>query len=411
MRVSEFILRVTRHWQGERRGMGSELKTPTPQEEALLYALRPELIFSPTILIQTLVKLADVSFWQSVIDFVRMKASGLAGVIIRAGQNTWEDVKFKVNWALAKAAGIARGSYWFYDSRKSPREQAELWWSLIKGDTGELVHVADFEESYGGPYGSRAHFREFLARFQALSGLPDHRIAIYTGFFWWIERVGDDPFFKRFQLWLASYGPMSAARIPAPWGPEDLLFWQYTASGDGPEHGVSSQEIDLNWFCCDPVAYGKRFPLAGGEPTQGEPMSDYIFSITPNYSDGCKVRPEPDTGNMPFGFKLNFGRNAHGNRRITIAEDKYELINGVSVQVNMADDVWLEVLEVDGTLLSQPAYIAEIHKGQRVATITQIGTPTDPPPPPAPAEDIVITQAFSSPGYVSQTITTTLKPE
>jgi hypothetical protein len=79
--------------------------------------------------------------------------------------------------------------------------------------------------------------------------------------------------------------------------------------------------------------------------------------------------------------------------------------------VNMADDVWLEVLEVDGTLLSQPAYIAEIHKGQRVATITQIGTPTDPPPPPAPSEDIVITQTFASPGYVSQTITTILKPE
>jgi GH25 family lysozyme M1 (1,4-beta-N-acetylmuramidase) len=393
--------------------MGSELKPPTAEQEALLYTLRPELVFAPTILIQTLVKLADVSFWQSVIDFVRMKASGLAGVIIRAGQNTWEDTKFKINWLLARAAGIPRGSYWFYDSRKTPKEQAELWWSLIKGDTGELVHVADFEESYGGPYGSRAHLREFLARFQQLSGLLDHRIAIYTGFFWAVERLGGDPFFKRFQLWLASYGSMAAARIPAPWSATDLLFWQFTASGDGPEHGVSSQEIDLNWYCCDLVAYGIRFPLAAGEPPQGEPMPDYFFSITPYFSDGCRIRPEPDTGNTPLATKLLYGQTAYGNRRVTIAEDRWEDINGVRTQVNMAGDVWLEVVLVNGQPLLTPHYIAEIHKGQRVATITQIGTPTDPPPTPTPTiPDLPVMIILGDDvTYEKQTINTTMKPK
>lgn len=133
-------------------------------------------------------------------------------------------------------------------------------------------------------------------------------------------------------------------------------------------------------------------------------MTDYIFSITPTGSAGSKVRPEPDTGNTS-NLSLPFGKYAYGNKKLTIAEDKFE----GSAQVNKAGDVWLEVLEVNGTQLPQPGFIAETHLGQRYATITQIGAP--PPAPVETQEEIVITQTFSSPGYVSQTVTTTLKPE
>jgi GH25 family lysozyme M1 (1,4-beta-N-acetylmuramidase) len=407
MTLTDFFRRLNRHLQGERRGMGSELKPPTPEEEALVAGLYPDLFIGPAIIIQTIVRLADVSFWQGVIDFVKMKAAGLFGVIIRAGQGGWEDIKFKINWMLAKAAGIPRGSYWFYDSRKDPEEQAKLWWSLIQGDTGELVHVADFEESYRGPFGKKDDFKKFLTKFQALSRLPDHRIAIYTGFFWWLARVGNDPWFRRYQLWLASYGAMSQARIPAPWTIDDFLFWQYTAEGNGTAYGVSSLEIDLNWYCCDPSAYLKRFPLAQMElpptPPQGEPMPGYIFSITPTGSAGSKVRTEPDTGNTS-NLTLPYGRYAYGNRKLTIAEDKFE----GGVQVNKAGDVWLEVLEVNGTLLPQPGYIAEIHMGQRWATIEQIGTLPDGSTLPELPVQIVLGDDVT---YLKQTINVTLKPK
>lgn len=407
MIIVDLIRSWIRHLQGERRGMGSQLKPPTPEEEALIAEQFPEAFFAPAINIQQSVRLADVSFWQGVINFIVMKAAGLFGVIIRAGQGSWADIKFLINWALARAAGLPRGSYFFYDSRVDPGKQAALWWSLIKGDTGELVHVADFEESYGGPFGETGHFKAFLQRFQELSGLPNDRIAIYTGFFWWLKRIGDDLWFRRHQLWLASYGAMSAARIPAPWSAIDFLFWQYTAEGNGTAYGVSSKEIDLNYYCCDQIEYFKRFPLATMEPPPlppptGEPMTDYIYKITPTRSAGSKVRSEPDTGNTS-SLTLPFGRLAYGNRKLTIAEDKFE--NGV--QVNKAGDVWLEVLEVNGTRLPQPGYIAETHLGEIYATITQINTP----PSTDPQDEIVITQTFSSPGYVSQTVTTVLKPE
>ena len=410
MILIDFIRSWFRYFQGERRGMGSELKPPTAEEEALIARLFPQSFFAPSIIIQTSVRLADVSFWQGVINFVLMKSAGLFGVIIRGGQNTWADIKFKINWALAKAARLPRGSYFFYDSRVDPGRQAELWAAQLGGDLGELPHAADFEESYGGPFGKKEHFKAFLQRFQQLTGLPDDRIIIYTGFFWWLARVGDDPWFKRYRLWIASYGPMSGVRIPAPWTIDDLLFWQYTASGDGKAYGVSSLEIDLNYYARDPFSYIKQFPLAAMDqtpipPPEGEPMTDYTYSITPTGSAGSKVRPEPDTGNTS-NLTLPYGKYAYGNQRITIAEDKFE----GGAQVNKAGDVWLKVLEVNGVVLPQPGYIAAIHLGQRYATIEPLQT-IPPPPPPAQQEEIVITQTFSSPGYVSQTVTTTLKPD
>lgn len=403
MTILNSLRSFVRRLQGERRGMGSQLVPPTPQEEARIAELFPQSFFAPAILIQTSVRLADVSFWQAAINFVIMKAAGLFGVIIRAGQRNWEDIKFKINWALAKAAGLPRGSYWFYDSREDPKKQAALWWSLLQGDTGELVHVADFEENYNGPFGTKAHFKEFLLEFQRLSGLPNARIAIYTAFYWWLARVGNDPFFKRFNLWLAWYAAMSVVRVPAPWTETDLLFWQYTAEGNGTDYGVGSLEIDLNYYCCDPEAYKKRFPLVtGGQPTEGEPMPDFTYSITPTGSAGSKVRPEPDTGNTS-NLTLPFGKYAYGNRKLTIAEDKYE----GGAQVNRAGDVWLEVLEVNGNQLPQPGYIAEIHLGQRYATIKQIGTPPGGPLPDLPVS-IVLGDDVT---YAKQTVNVTLKPK
>lgn len=109
-------------------------------------------------------------------------------------------------------------------------------------------------------------------------------------------------------------------------------------------------------------------------------MADFVYSITSTRPEGSNVRPEPDTGNTPLPIGLPPDAHAYGNQKVTITEDKYEMINGVRTQVNKAGDVWLQVLEVNGTRLPQPGYVAEIHLGERYATISQIGAPADFPP-------------------------------
>ncbi|MCE9645052.1 MAG: SH3 domain-containing protein [Chloroflexi bacterium] len=230
----------------------------------------------------------DVSFYQDDpetpqgIDFFKMRDS--AGyVIIRAGQNLWADSDFKGNWREAKLAGLPRGSYWFYDSRADPKKQAELWVQQFEGDPGELPMFADFEETYNGTYKGWKNWYNFLERLKQL--LPTKEIAIYTGYFYWLENAPSPAYeaasleyFHKYPLWIANYGnpePM----IPKPWGKNEWLFWQFTDNGIGGTYGVESGNIDLNYFNGDLAAFRARFKLSDG-PLPPPPVPSKMFRVT-----------------------------------------------------------------------------------------------------------------------------------
>jgi len=210
----------------------------------------------------------DVSFYQDLpetpqgIDFVAMRKK-TNFVIIRAGQNLWPDPTFKINWTGAKRAGLARGSYWFYDSRADPKRQAELYFNTHQGDLGELLLFADFEEAYHGPYSGWRKWFDFLERLRTLVGQKE--IGIYTSFYYWRDNapaIGSEnlEYFHRYPLWIAHYG-VPIPNIPKPWGPDEWLFWQFTEGGDGASYGVESGGIDLNYFHGDIVKFAERFHL------------------------------------------------------------------------------------------------------------------------------------------------------
>ena len=223
------------------------------------------------IVIPQSVIIPDVSFYQETINFQKMKANGARGVIIRAGQNTWPDPKFSLFWQNAKAAGLPRGTYWYYDSRTKPEDQADLFYNQFKSDMPEMEIVADYEESYGGAYSGWRNLKRFIERLRLL-GVPREKIAIYTGYYYWRSNSPQsDPlelsYFKLYRLWLAWYTTNPAyVSIPAPWVNSDLLFWQYTSTGDGPAYGVGSLGIDLNYFNGSAsdfdVRYGSTTPPA-----------------------------------------------------------------------------------------------------------------------------------------------------
>mgnify|MGYP002641455837 CR=1 FL=1 len=213
----------------------------------------------------------DVSFYQDNdstpqgIDFGKLKENS-SFVIIRVGQNSWIDSDFKTNWAAAKQVGLPRGSYWFYDSRTEPQRQAELWADALKDDPGELPLCADFEENYGGPHAGWRKWYTFLEHLKNL--MPEKEIVIYTAYFYWtqnapsaITNASSLEYFRQYPLWIANYN-VSTPSIPAPWGENDWLWWQYTAHGDGALYGVESKNIDLNYFNGDLAAFRARFKLS-----------------------------------------------------------------------------------------------------------------------------------------------------
>jgi GH25 family lysozyme M1 (1,4-beta-N-acetylmuramidase)/uncharacterized protein YraI len=301
----------------------------------------------------------DVSFYQDdpgtpqEIDFKRMKQT-TDFVIIRAGQNLWADPDFKNNWRYAKEVGLPRGSYWFYDSRADPRQQAELWVNLLAGDMGELPLFLDLEEAYRGPFSGWRQWKTFLERLRGLVGSKE--IGIYTAYHYWntnapLSQPNELEYFHRYPLWIANYG-VTQPLVPRPWGAGEWVFWQFTASGTGPFYGVESLEIDLNYFNGDPQAFARRFNV----PVPDDPI--------PPDPGGNQYRVNAGTLNVRAGPGTNF--EAIGFLR------RNEIVEALE---SSADSSWLRVRRItDGlTGWASSAYLVRI-----------VPTPPPPPPPPPP---------------------------
>jgi hypothetical protein len=193
----------------------------------------------------------DISKWEGEVDFEKMKRFPVPGVIIKAGQGYAADIMFRIYWSAAKLAGLFRGSYWYYDSRVSPKTQAAAWWSLVKSDPAELKYWADFEENYGGLYKGLANLKIFLEEFMRLSGLPAAQIGVYTGYYYWIDQtpISNMSWFGQFWLWEAWYiSDPKYVLIPPPWTQSKLVLWQFGTPNWGIQAGTSSIEIDASYF-------------------------------------------------------------------------------------------------------------------------------------------------------------------
>ncbi|MEW6085155.1 MAG: SH3 domain-containing protein [Chloroflexota bacterium] len=301
----------------------------------------------------------DVSFYQDAettpqgINFVKMKQS--AGyVIIRSGQNVWVDSDFRTNWNNARAAGLPRGSYWFYDSRAEPKSQADLWFSTFDGDFGELPLFADFEEAYGGPYGGWKHWKTFLERIKSRVG--NREIGIYTAYYYWVNNAPNATtdatnlqYFKQYPLWIANYG-VNSPLVPKPWTTNEWTFWQFTDSGDGALYGVESSRIDLNYFNGDLAAFNQRFNLGGGT-TLPPPPGPIWYKVT---ATALNVRSGPATTFGVVGV---------------LKQD--EVVKGLATS---ADGAWAQILRESDNLTGWSS--------KQFLTLTTPPTPPPPPPPP-----------------------------
>jgi GH25 family lysozyme M1 (1,4-beta-N-acetylmuramidase) len=227
----------------------------------------------------------DISKWQGEIDFNRMKAAGIKGVMMKAGQGTVVDPKFEVNYFAARTAGLLVGMYWYFDSRATPYDQARAWAILVNKYGYDLVCAFDYEENYGGRYGGIVNLSEFIRQFQIFTNVPDIDIVIYTGFFYWSEHGSNNSMWARFQLWLAWYGNEQDVRIPQPWTHERLWGWQFTDHGDGWAFGVESREIDLNFFVKGLMVFEALYGETGEVPPPAQETGMYkVWSESHNMS-------------------------------------------------------------------------------------------------------------------------------
>jgi GH25 family lysozyme M1 (1,4-beta-N-acetylmuramidase) len=334
----------------------------------------------------------DVSFYQAVveqgkppryIDFRAMKDGGAKFTIIRAGQNLWGDRDFTRNWQAAKGV-LPRGSYWFYDSRVAPKAQAAKWLDMLNGDYGELPLWCDFEERYGGAYAVWKHWYTFIAELLK-NGVPQNKIGIYTGYYYWIENTiqkgipsASLEWFGRFPLWIAAYND-TAPKPPQPW--KEWALWQFTDNGDGTKYGVHSLNIDLNVFDGTEAEFYDTFGITNIPETPEESMTTkYQMTVI---SNGTRLRTDHNVfadyldvdPNLPDKQSFKAGDVLVGDTFWVAPADGSEVKSG---------DKWLRVNTCNGVDVPTIGWTAFTHKGLPICKDWKEFEGTPPPPDPEP---------------------------
>lgn len=175
-------------------------------------------------------KVIDVSEWQGVIDFAKVKADGVVGVIIRYADGNYVDKYFTRNMTNAKKAGLHMGSYIF--SRAKTKAQAEdeakRIFNACKKFSPDMPLYIDLEDNSLKLYANSVG-NAFIAKIKELGGFP----GVYANVNWWDNYLTK---VKAPAVWVAQY--YKECQYDGDYG-----MWQYSSSGS--VKGISGR-VDMN---------------------------------------------------------------------------------------------------------------------------------------------------------------------
>lgn len=189
----------------------------------------------------------DVSNYQGSVNWSSVKSAGNSFAFCKATEGTtFTDAYLKANWAGMKSAGLVRGAYHYGHPSTSATAQAQYFVNAVKAaggfasGTNSLQLVLDIETSDGlSPSAVWTWIQQFMAEIKTLTGRPG---IIYTGYYFWVDNVGNPTNNLNCPLWIADYG-VSSPLVPRAWS--YWTFWQY--SDTGSVRGVSGN-VDLDYF-------------------------------------------------------------------------------------------------------------------------------------------------------------------
>lgn len=173
----------------------------------------------------------DLSHHNEAVDFVKMKADGIAGVIHKATQGlTYVDKTYASRRSKAVDRGLLWGAYHFGVGGDGS-DQAQFFLKVTKPDDHTLL-VLDYEPNLTGPTMSLDQAREFVEHVGEATGRWP---GLYSGHLI-KEQLGGvtrpDRQLSKCFLWLAQYNGPKPLNVPSTF--KTWTFWQYTDGVHGP---------------------------------------------------------------------------------------------------------------------------------------------------------------------------------
>lgn len=251
----------------------------------------------------------DDSHWGGILDLERAKSLGMAFAFFKGMDGTIETRYFRENFTEAARLQIDRAPYqWLYrNANVSCVAQAQALDNLCNLFPPTLPAVIDFEATRYGGAPSNPDFTDLRKWAVEWLRLGNPKPLLYSGKYY-MDGFGQMPADLKDMfagLWLARYWPNNDPPLPAlplGWVESELLFTQWTASGDQEfiaPSSVGKLELDLNY----------RLGDTAPPPPTGGTMQYVTGTVTA--SSGLNVRVSPATGTTILGV-LPFGAPVAG---------------------------------------------------------------------------------------------------
>ena len=187
----------------------------------------------------------DVSHWQNDIDWNAVKADGVEFAIIKAGGSDsgfYTDSKFRINYAEAKAAGIAVGAYYFVGKGCKSYEDgvadAKRFIATISGMQFEYPVYIDYEAPDASDKESNT---EACIGFCKIMEDNGYYVGIYASEISGFRDRLDDSKLQSYTHWVARYG-----KKPNTISDKVFGIWQYSSKGSVA--GISGNvDMDISY--------------------------------------------------------------------------------------------------------------------------------------------------------------------
>lgn len=250
-------------------------------------------------------KVIDVSKYQKTIDFNKVKASGVKGVIIRCAYRGYgkagtivEDECFYKNVEACNKAGLPYGVYFFSQATNKIEavEEAKVTLNMVKKTGVNPAFPVYIDSEYGNSlHTGRADKLNVATRTEVVKAFCDFVEAsgYYAGIYAstnWLNTKLNVTSLNMYDVWVAQYA--SKCTYNKPYG-----MWQYSSSGSVP--GISGrcdmnncyknypniiQTANLNGFTSKP----KLYSIATTGMTKGD--VDTVIKVLESIDVGYEVK-------------------------------------------------------------------------------------------------------------------------
>ena len=179
----------------------------------------------------------DVSAYQGRIDWPEVARHGVRFAFIKASEGqSLRDARFARNWRGARAAGISRGAYHYFQPNRDGLSQANLFVKTVPLAAGDLPPVLDVEATHFHDVEvMRREVARWLRLVEAHYGVKPILYSNYNYYSRHLEGHFDD-----YPLWLAHYEVAEPALDPSKW-----IIWQHSDESHVP--GIRGT-VDFNVF-------------------------------------------------------------------------------------------------------------------------------------------------------------------